>query len=153
MRIVLDTNVLARAVRGGMGPAAELLGIVMAPPHVFILSPFVLAELARVLRYPRIRLLHKLDDTQLDAYVQWLQAAALIVNPPAATTMQVVSADPDDDPVIATAVHGQAEVLCTRDHHLHSPSVKAYCSNHGLRVLTDVELLQILRAAASPPAP
>ena len=31
MRIVLDTNVLARAVRGGIGPAAELLGIVMVP--------------------------------------------------------------------------------------------------------------------------
>jgi len=38
MRIVLDTNVLARAVRGGIGPAAELLGIVMVPPHLFILS-------------------------------------------------------------------------------------------------------------------
>jgi predicted nucleic acid-binding protein len=59
MRIVVDTNVLARAVRGGIGPAAELLGIVMAPPHVFILSPFILAELARALRYPRMRLLHK----------------------------------------------------------------------------------------------
>jgi putative PIN family toxin of toxin-antitoxin system len=153
MRIVVDTNVLARAVRGGIGPAAELLGILMVPPHVFILSPFVLAELARVLRYPRMRLLHKLDDAQLDAYAQSLQTAALIVNPPAATTTQVVSADPDDDPVVTTAVHGQAEVLCTRDHHLHGSAVKAYCSNHGIQVLTDIEVLQILRAAASPPAP
>ena len=40
MRIVLDTNVLARAIRGGTGPAAELLGIVMVPPHTFILSLF-----------------------------------------------------------------------------------------------------------------
>lgn len=153
MRIVVDTNVLARAVRGGIGPAAELLGFVMAPPHVFILSPFVLAELARVLRYPRMRLLHKLDDAQLDAYVQSLQAAAMIVNPPAAATTQIVSADPDDDPVVATAVHGQAEVLCTRDRHLNSPAVKAYCSNHGIEVLTDIEVLQILRAGGSSPAP
>src|SRR6266513_879273 len=109
MRIVLDTNVLARAVRGGIGPAAELLGMVMVPPHSFILSPFLLSELARALRYPRMQMLHKLDDAQLDAYVQSLQAAALIVNPPAAT--QVVSADPDDDPVVATAVAGQAETL------------------------------------------
>src|SRR5438552_650280 len=123
----------------GIGPAAELLGIVMVPPHVFILSPFILAELARVLRYPRMRLLHKLDDAQLDAYVQSLQTAALIVNPPAATKTQVVSADPDDDPVVATAVHGQAEVLCTRDRHLHSPAVKAFCSNHGTQALTDIE--------------
>jgi predicted nucleic acid-binding protein len=100
-----------------------------------------------------MRLLHKLDDAQLDAYVQSLQAAALIVNPQAATTTQVVSTDPDDDPVVATAVHGQAEVLCTRDRHLRSPVVKAYCSNHGIEVLTDIDVLRILRAAASPPAP
>src|SRR5258708_4035789 len=123
MRIVLDTNVLSRAVRGGIGPAAELLGIVMGPPHLFILSPFILAELARVLRYPRMRLLHKLDDGHLVAYLRSRNTAALLVNPRPAATTQVVSADPDDDPVVATAVHGQADVLCTRDHHLHSPAV------------------------------
>jgi predicted nucleic acid-binding protein len=70
MRIVLDTNVLARAVRGGTGPAAELLGLVMVPPHTFLLSPFLLLELSRVLRYERLRKLHQLDDAQIDAYVQ-----------------------------------------------------------------------------------
>jgi predicted nucleic acid-binding protein len=69
MRVVLDTNVLARAVRGGTGPAAEVLSIVMVPPHTFILSPFLLSELSRALRYERMRKLHKLDDTQLDVYV------------------------------------------------------------------------------------
>lgn len=153
MRIVLDTNVLARAVRGGTGPAAELLGKVMVPPHNFILSPFILSELARALRYPRMMLLHKLDDAQIDAYVQSLQTAALIVNPQAATATQVVPADPDDDPVVATAVDGQAEVLCTRDRHLHSPVVKTYCSNHGIQVLTDIELLQLLRSVAGSATP
>jgi predicted nucleic acid-binding protein len=58
MRVVLDTNVLARSVRGGSGPAAELLGMVMVPPHTFLLSPFILSELSRVLRYERMRKLH-----------------------------------------------------------------------------------------------
>jgi predicted nucleic acid-binding protein len=84
---------------------------------------------------------------------QPFQGKDVIVNPPAATTTPVVSADPDDDPVLATASLGQAEVLCTRDHHLHSAAVKEYCSNHGIQILTDIEVLQILRAAASPPAP
>jgi putative PIN family toxin of toxin-antitoxin system len=153
MRIVLDTNVLARAIRGGTGPAAELLGIVMVPPHTFILSPFLLSELARVLRYERMRKLHKLDDAQLDAYVQSLQSAALVVNPPSGTATSVVSADPDDDPIVATAVAGQAEVLCTRDHHLQSPAVRAYCSGAGIQVLTDIELLQILRASSGSATP
>src|SRR5438046_8705391 len=98
MRVVLDTNVLARAVRGGTGPAAELLSIVMVAPHTFLLSPFLLSELSRVLRYERLRKLHKLDDTEIDAYVQSLQSAALVVNPPAAGAASVVAADPDDDP-------------------------------------------------------
>src|ERR1019366_1302426 len=113
------------------------------------LSPFLLSELARVLRYKRMRKLHKLDDTQLDAYVQSLQSAGLVVNPPAGTATAVVSADPDDDPVDATAVAGQADVLCTRDHHLQSPAVRTYCSSAGIQVLTDIELLQILRASSS----
>jgi predicted nucleic acid-binding protein len=50
MRIVLDTNILARAARGGTGPAAELLRIVMLSPHTFILSPFIISELSRALR-------------------------------------------------------------------------------------------------------
>jgi hypothetical protein len=44
MRVVLDTNVLARAARGGTGPAAELLGIIALPPHMLILSPFILIQ-------------------------------------------------------------------------------------------------------------
>jgi uncharacterized protein len=151
MRVVLDTNVLARAVRGGAGPAAELLAIVMVAPHTFLLSPFLLSELSRVLRYERMRKLHKLDDSQIDAYVQSLQSAALIVNPPGATAAQVVSADPDDDPIVATAVAGQAEVLCTRDRHLRSPVVRAYCSAQGIQILTDIELLALLRVAPGGP--
>jgi predicted nucleic acid-binding protein len=51
MRIVLDTNVLARAVTGPGGPAGELLRRVQRD-HLLVLSPFLITELARVLRYP-----------------------------------------------------------------------------------------------------
>ena len=54
-------------------------------------------------------------------------------------------------PPSGTRVDGQAEILCTRDRHLHSPTVRTYCSNHGIQVLTDIEVLQILRAATNPP--
>jgi uncharacterized protein len=151
MRIVLDTNVLARAVRGGTGPAAELLGLVMVPPHTFLLSPFLLLELSRVLRYERLRKLHQLDDAQIDAYVQALQSAALVVNPPDSAV--AVSPDPDDDPIIAAAVAGQAAILCTRDRHLRSIAVRAYCSARGIQVLDDSELLQLLRESTGSARP
>jgi predicted nucleic acid-binding protein len=54
--------------------------------------------------------------------------------------------DPDDDPIVATAVEGNAEVLCTRDKHLlGSAAVVAYCASHGVRVIDDVELIKLLR--------
>ncbi len=96
-----------------------------------------------------MRKLHKLDDSEVDSYVYSLQSAAVVVNPPASAL--VVSADPDDDPIIATAVAGQAEVLCTRDRHLRSHAVRAYRSAQGIEILTDIELLSRLRGPGVPP--
>jgi len=58
MRVVLDTNILARSSYRLEGPAAEVLERVTAPPHVLILSAASLEELARVLDYPRFRAFH-----------------------------------------------------------------------------------------------
>jgi putative PIN family toxin of toxin-antitoxin system len=150
MRVVTDTNILARAARGGTSPAAEVVRLLTSDPHLLILSPFLLSELSRVLRYERVRQIHGLDEAGIDAYLQQLQTAALIVNPPDAGAAGVVRDDPDDDPVIATAVAGQAEVLCTLDRHLRQPDVCSYCARHGIQVMTDVELLARLRQINNP---
>ena len=147
MRIVIDTNILARGSRGGTGLAAEVMRHISVPPHVLIGSPFLLSELARVLRYPRMRKLHGLDDAEIDAYVHAVQSAALMVDLPPGIPAAVVPKDPDDDPIIATAVAGQAEIICTRDRHFWHPDVQKYCTAHGIRIMTDVELMQLLRAA------
>lgn len=59
---------------------------------------------------------------------------------------QTVLHDPDDDPMVACAVYGRADVLCTLDRHLHVHDVRAYCAPFKIRVLTDAELLAELRA-------
>lgn len=149
MRAVLDTNVLARAARPA-SPAAEVLGLLAALPHLLVLSPYLVLELARVMRYDRVRRIHGLDDAGIDAFVAQAQAAALLVNPPAALTAAgVVPSDPRDDPVITTAVAGKAEVLCTRDRHFYHAAVLAHCAQHGIRVLNDAELLRELRLPQS----
>lgn len=145
IRAVLDTNVLARAARGGDGAAAELVRQVSQPPHVLVLSPFLLSELTRVLRYERVRAVHGLDEAGMDAYVERLQTIALLVNPPVDVSAAVVPHDPDDNPVVAAAREAKASVLCTRDRHLQHADVRAYCAQHGIRIMSDVELLQLLR--------
>jgi hypothetical protein len=46
MRVVLDTNVLARATPGRSSPAKQLLDFLLAKPHVVIASEYLLDELA-----------------------------------------------------------------------------------------------------------
>src|SRR5438045_365871 len=100
MRAALDTNILARAARG-TGPAAEVLRLLTSSPHLLILSPHLVSELSRVLRYDRVRRMHGLDDAGIDSYVAQLQTAALLVSPAAPVPDGgVVLRDPDDDPVI-----------------------------------------------------
>jgi putative PIN family toxin of toxin-antitoxin system len=144
MRVVLDSNILARATPGKTGPAA-VLRLLIRPPHFLILSPFLLVELSRVLRYPRVRALHGLDDVAIHAYLVGLQQNALMVDVASLPSPGIVPHDPDDDPVVQTAVTGKADVLCTLDRHIHDAAVQRYCAQFGISILTDVELLPQLR--------
>jgi hypothetical protein len=86
------------------------------------------------------------------AFVADLQGIAAVVELEGAQAPSL-SPDPDDDPILQTAVFGQTQALCTRDRHFRTPEVLAYCQEHGIQVLSDIELLHILRAPeSSPPA-
>src|SRR5438105_12637793 len=122
MRVVLDSNVLARATPGKASAAREVLLQLTQLPHTLITAASLLTELARILQYPRVRALHGLDDAGIQAYLQAVQTASLIVAPMSPPPVQ--TQDPDDDLVIATAVSGGAEVICTRDRHLLHASIQ-----------------------------
>jgi predicted nucleic acid-binding protein len=52
--------------------------------------------------------------------------------------------DLDDEPILATAIAGQADVLCTRDLHFSDDKVHAFAAEHGIRIMTELELLALL---------
>ena len=142
MRIVLDSNILARAACGPPSPAAELLLRALRSPYTICISPVLLDELNRILRYDRVR---KMLDSEIDAFIDHLRVSCLIEEPAKSTT--AISTDPDDDWVIATAVQAESRVICTLDRHLRTPAVIQYCQQRGIEVLTDVELLERLKTA------
>jgi hypothetical protein len=60
----------------------------------------------------------------------------------------LILSDPADDPVLYTAATGNAEILSTLNvRHFAATRVQQFCSEHGIRILTDVEVLQELLPA------
>lgn len=146
MRVVLDTNVLVRATKSGKGPARELLFCFQSPDHVLLLSAWMLEELRRVLAYPRVAAQHRLTPQESEEFVTGLSQVAEMVQLPEISGEVAITTDPEDMPVLQTAIIGEAQVLCTLDRHFYSPTVLAYCGQHGLEVLRDGKLLSRLRA-------
>jgi len=70
--------------------------------------------------------------------VELLRSVAEIVEP--VKGRPVVLSDPQDDPVLYTAVAGCAHLLCTRDRHFFDPYVLAFCSALDIEVMDDVSL-------------
>ena len=142
MRFTLDSNVLVRAMTSPQGPALRLLDIVLGA-HTLVLSRFILDEVERVLLYPRIQARFRITPAEAARQVGNLAAAACLVEP--VIIGPVVLPDPDDDAVLYTAVDGKASVLCTGNtRHFAAPSVQSFCAAHGIRIMTDVELLRDL---------
>lgn len=147
MRAIIDSNVLARAVYSVGGPAEEAVRRLTVPPNVLVVCSFLLAELRRVLRYPRLQALHGFDDQKIERAVAAIETAAAYVEIAEENVVRVVPHDPDDDYLVAAAVAAKADAICTRNKHLYHEAVVTYCRQHAVEIMDDVGLLARLRAA------
>ena len=74
----------------------------------------MLAELDRVLRYPRLRKIQGLSDSEIEDFVRSVQQIAFVIDVVASKSLRVTR-DRDDDPVIETALRTRANYLCSID--------------------------------------
>jgi len=115
LRAVLDTNLLVSYLLVHRPPVATLLDVhLVAERFTLVTAPALLAELARVLRYPRLQ--RYFDTSQRDRSVALVAALSEVVELPA--DIPAISRDPDDDLVIACAVVGRADVIVSGDRDL-----------------------------------
>jgi uncharacterized protein len=142
VRIVLDTTILVRATEKSNGPARDLLLNVVGGQHTLLISNEILHELARVLRYPRLRAYYGLNESRIYDYIGLLRDAAEMVtlNPLVVPPIR----DVHDIVVLQTAILGEANVLCTRDADFYSQPAAGFLDKAGIAVLDDVALLKRL---------
>lgn len=114
IRVVLDTNVLVPGFTGRGSTATRLIDLWRNGAYVMVLSDHILQELARAFtdRYYAQRV----PRSEAVAIVALLSERAIVAN--LTTDVHGVASHPEDDLVLATALNGNASVLCTRDKQL-----------------------------------
>ena len=81
MRVVFDSNVLARAHQRAQGPARRALVHVTSGSDTLILSPYILWELERILTYPRLLKRSGLSPGDIAEYLENLAQISHLVTP------------------------------------------------------------------------
>lgn len=115
MRAVLDSNVIISALLSPNGTPAKVLRASLEGACDLVVSPLLLAELARALAYPKLR--SRITEDEALAVIDLLQQDADLRDDPAGPP-PVHSPDPDDDYLIALAAASQAVIVSGDDHLL-----------------------------------
>ena len=116
MSYLIDTNVV---VSGLMLPDSTPGRIVAAwseSEFDVVSSPEQLAEIARVLGYPKIRRVLKWDNARIEQFIQRLHVRVEIVDPD--SVVAETPRDPDDTPILGALLAAKADFLVTGDRDL-----------------------------------
>jgi putative PIN family toxin of toxin-antitoxin system len=133
MRAVADTNILVSGLLWH-GPPRNVLDAARAGHLSLFTTASLLAELQDVLLRPKFAERLKRAGFTADELVVGYAALASLVQP--AAMEPVITADPDDDAVLACAIAARANVIVSGDPHLLH--LRDY---RGIRILTAVQLL------------
>jgi putative PIN family toxin of toxin-antitoxin system len=110
VRLVIDTNILVSALLAATSLPAQLIVLWRTGRFDLLTAAEQLDELMRVTRYPKIR--ERLAPALAGRLVNDLRALAITLDK---LPVVEVSADPDDNYLLALAAAGAADFLVTGD--------------------------------------
>ncbi len=116
MRIVLDANVIVSALINAESVPDRVFRAWEQDAYTLITSPALLAELERVLFYPRIRSRLPFDDAGVREIVTDIAIRSEVLKPRG--TIDAVERDPADNRILEAAVAGYADYIVTGDRDL-----------------------------------
>ncbi|MEW6368405.1 MAG: putative toxin-antitoxin system toxin component, PIN family [Acidobacteriota bacterium] len=116
MKVVLDANQFVSAVLVPYGHPARILKAWRQKRFGVAISPAIVAEIRRVLNYPRLQRKHGWSRREVEDFLSRVAAVAEIV--PVGPDLHVVTDDPTDDMYVACAVTAGARYIISGDEHL-----------------------------------
>jgi uncharacterized protein len=134
MRVVLDTNILIAAFVSPEGFASRILDLWIEGEFSLVTSTWQIEEFKRVSRYDRVK--KRVEPHEVGTFVNALREHAIVIEDLPSID---ISPDPDDNPVIATAIAGAAQYLVSRD----KDDVLELESVAGVRILTAREFVKL----------
>jgi putative PIN family toxin of toxin-antitoxin system len=116
VKAVFDTHVIASAAMSPRGIPAALVQRWRAGEFEMVVSNQVLAEYQTALNYRKIRERHGRNQAWIAAFVErFREHGTFIVSE---LSVDIVTADPDDNIFVACAVQGDAEYIVSGDRQL-----------------------------------
>ncbi len=115
IRVVVDANVFVSAVLSPGGIPAKIISAWREERFHLVISPQILKEIERVLRYPKIRRRHRWREDRLRLFIEDLAHLAILT--PGELTLSVIAEDPSDDRYLECAIEGDADYLVSGDQH------------------------------------
>lgn len=116
MKVVLDTNVLLSGLMFPDGTPGRIIAAWIEARFEVTFSLDQLAEIGRVLEYPKIRRKLGWNDEQIELFIKQLYLRAEVVE--LGTISVEVPRDAGDAPILATLAATKADVLVTGDGDL-----------------------------------
>lgn len=136
IRAVLDANVyVSAAIQPNGTPGRILETFLREQRFVIVLSPAILLEVERALRYPRVRRYLKGEFSP----ELWLEDIVFLADLVEDRVPPAVCRDPQDNKYIAAALEGRAGYLVSGDQALLS--VRDY---QGVQIVTPLAFLKAL---------
>jgi len=119
MRIVLDTNVLVSAILSPESTSAQIIKLVLEDTLNLVISPDMLEETDRVLRYPKLLKRMKKNGIvlkEVNDFIEKMSKTAVITQ--GKLKISAIKDYRSDNKILACAIEGEADFIISGDHHL-----------------------------------
>ena len=116
IRVVIDANVFVSAILKPNSNPDKVIDLVKQCRITLALSPDILAEIRKVLLYPKIRKKLKLTTKEIGEALAQIAQAAIITS--GRVRLNAIESDPDDNRYLECAVEAQADFIISGDRHL-----------------------------------